>query len=205
MTDERQGDGLWSALDRLPRGAGIVFRHYGLRPGERRRLFARVRKIAARRRLVLLAAGAQTLPADGRHGAPTRRGLASASVHDLRALKAAERGGVHFVFLSPVFATRSHPGGETLGRVRFGLIARQARVPVIALGGVGARTGRSLRALGAYGWAGIDAWTPGRPLHQATPDGCCAAGSAFRHAPGMPRLHPPPRTGEDQKRKAVPI
>jgi thiamine-phosphate pyrophosphorylase len=158
MTDERQGEGLWAALDRLPRGAGIVFRHYGLRPAERRCLFERVRKIAARRRLLLLAAGAQPLPGDGRHGAPTRRGLASASVHDLRALKAAERAGVHLVFLSPVFATRSHPGGKTLGRVRFGMVARHARVPVIALGGVGARRGRSLRALGAYGWGAIDAW-----------------------------------------------
>ena len=30
------------------------------------------------------------------------------------------------------------------------------------------------------------------PLHHAAADGCCAAGSAFRHAPGMPRLHSPP-------------
>jgi thiamine-phosphate pyrophosphorylase len=63
------------------------------------------------------------------------------------------------VFLSPVFPTRSHPGARALGRVRFGLIAQQARIPVIALGGMDARKGRSLRALGAYGWAGIDAWS----------------------------------------------
>src|SRR5439155_26981070 len=30
MTDERQGDGLWAALERMPRGAGVVFRHYSL-------------------------------------------------------------------------------------------------------------------------------------------------------------------------------
>src|SRR5690348_8595128 len=46
MTDERQGDALWEALERLPRGAGIVFRHYGLSAGERRRLFEQVRKAA---------------------------------------------------------------------------------------------------------------------------------------------------------------
>ena len=36
MTDERQGDALWSALERLPRGAGVVFRHYSLPAAARR-------------------------------------------------------------------------------------------------------------------------------------------------------------------------
>ena len=39
MTDERLGDGLWAALERLPKGSGVVFRHYGLAPAERRALF----------------------------------------------------------------------------------------------------------------------------------------------------------------------
>jgi thiamine-phosphate pyrophosphorylase len=161
MTDERQGEELWAALESLPRWAGIVFRHYSLAPAERRHLFERVRRIAARRRFLLLAAGGQRLRADGRHGARGgRNGLASAAAHDLRQLKAAERGGAHLVFLSPAFPTRSHPGARALGRIRFGAIARQARIPVIALGGMDARRGRGLRPLGAYGWAGIDAWTP---------------------------------------------
>src|SRR3569623_1397251 len=56
MTDERQGEALWAALEKLPRGAGIVFRHYGLPAKERRRLFARVHAIARTKRLLLLAA-----------------------------------------------------------------------------------------------------------------------------------------------------
>ena len=55
MTDERQGDALWSALERLPRGAGIVFRHYTLARRERRLLFDRVRRVARRRGLLLVA------------------------------------------------------------------------------------------------------------------------------------------------------
>ena len=157
MTDERQGDDLWRALKRLPRGSGVVFRHYGLTKSERQRLFSTT-KITTRARHLLLLTGRQKLrEADGAHNA--RRGV-SASAHNLRELRAAERRGAAFVFLSPVFPTRSHPGARTLGRVRFGLIAQQARIPVIALGGVDARKGRSLRALGAYGWAGIDAWAP---------------------------------------------
>jgi thiamine-phosphate pyrophosphorylase len=155
MTDERQGEALWRALERLPKGAGVVFRHYGLAPGERRKLFERVRRIARRRRLLLLAGGGG-LRGDGVHG---RRGggLRSASAHNLRELKSAERSGATLVFLSPAFATRSHPGSRPLGPVRFGLAARHARIPVIGLGGLDARKARRLPH--SYGWAGIDAWS----------------------------------------------
>jgi thiamine-phosphate pyrophosphorylase len=165
MTDERQGEGLWTALERLPRGSGVVFRHYGLAPAERRALFERVRKVARRRRLLLLAGG-HGLRGDGVHGG---RGGFSASIHDLRELKSAERAGAKLVFLSPAFPTRSHPGGRALGRVRFGLIARQARIPVIALGGVDARKARRLPHI--YGWAGIDAWDRNKPPGPRHPGG----------------------------------
>jgi thiamine-phosphate pyrophosphorylase len=154
MTDERQGEALWRALDRLPKGSGLVFRHYGLAPGERRKLFDKVRKVARRRRLFLLAA--ENLRGDGVHGG-RGAGFRSASAHNLREMKTAERSGAALIFLSPAFPTRSHPGAAALGPVRFGLIARQARVPVIALGGVDARKARRLPHI--YGWAGIDAWS----------------------------------------------
>jgi thiamine-phosphate pyrophosphorylase len=155
MTDERQGEELWTALERLPRGSGIVFRHYGLARRERRELFERVRRVARRRRLFLLASG-HGLRGDGAHGG-RGRGFRSASAHDLAELKTAERSGAKIVFLSPVFPTRSHPEARTLGRVRFGLIASQARIPVIALGGMDSRRARRLPHV--YGWAGIDAWS----------------------------------------------
>jgi thiamine-phosphate pyrophosphorylase len=156
MTDERQGERLWTALERLPRGAGIVFRHYGVPPEERLLLFERVRRIARQRGQILLIGGEPLAGADGVHG---RRGggLRSFPAHNLRELKAAERKGAHLVFLSPVFPTRSHPGARTLGPNRFALIARQAKVPVIGLGGMNEKRARTLR--GAYGWAGIDAWS----------------------------------------------
>jgi thiamine-phosphate pyrophosphorylase len=155
MTDERQGEGLWTALERLTRGAGIVFRHYSLPQRERRAMFEAVRRIAWKRSLILIAAGPPLAGADGVHG---RRGagLNTASAHNLRELKAAERAGADLVFLSPVFATRSHPEAKPLGPHRFALIAHQAKVPVIALGGMDAERARTLG--GAYGWAGIDAW-----------------------------------------------
>jgi len=155
LTDERQSETLWRALARLPRGSGVVFRHYGLERGERRRLFERIRKIAVRRQLLLLVGGGGPR-GDGVHGR-RGRGLRSASAHNLRELKSAERSGAGLVFLSPAFETRSHPEARPLGPLRFGLIARQARVPVIALGGVNALNARRLPHI--YGWAGIDAWS----------------------------------------------
>lgn len=163
MTDERQGESLWGALDRLPRGAGIVFRHYGLQPAERRRLFLRVRRVARRRKLVLLLAGSPELArawgADGTHGPGRGFGLHSASAHNLAQIRRAERDGADLLLVSPLYATRSHPGAKPLGRARFGLLARSARVPVIALGGMDAAKARGSAAIGAYGWAAIDAWS----------------------------------------------
>jgi len=166
MTDERQGDALWPALERLPRGAGLVFRHYSLPPAARRALFRKVRAIARRRGLRLLLAGPPHLAAawgaDGSHGRREARrsiGLASAPAHDLREIRAAERAGARLLFVSPAFETRSHRHAAPLGPLRFAQLARQTALPVIALGGMSATRARRLGASGLYGWAAIDAWT----------------------------------------------
>ena len=56
MTDERIED-VAAALRRLPRGAGVVFRHYATLPAERRRLWRRLLRIARARGLMLVRAG----------------------------------------------------------------------------------------------------------------------------------------------------
>lgn len=156
MTDERQGERLWTALERLPRGAGVVFRHYSLPVPERRALFLRIRRVCRRRRLTLVAAGS-AMP--GAHGSHRRRGggVVTWSAHNLREIRGAERAGAHAIFLSPVHPTRSHPASLPLGKHRFALLARSTKLPVIALGGMDA--GRFARLRGAYGWAAIDAWS----------------------------------------------
>ena len=159
MTDERLP--LLAALHRLPAGGGIVFRHYSLAEAERRALFDEVQGIARQRRQVLLLAGpaaqAEAWGADGSHGRGPGYGLHSAPVHDLAEIRAAERDGTDLLFLSPVFATRSHPGAQPLGPSGFNRLARRTDLPVIALGGMNALRARRLRE--AYGWAGITAWS----------------------------------------------
>lgn len=163
MTDERVGEGLWPALERLPRGSGVIFRHY--RTPERRALFERVRRIARRRGLLLLLAGspreAIAWHADGAHGRSphvrsSRPLVRTAPAHDAYELA---RARADAVLLSPVFLTHSHPGARVLGPLRFAVLARRARLPVIALGGMDARRFRRLERSGAYGWAAIDAFS----------------------------------------------
>jgi len=159
MTDPRSGDRLWDALERLPRGSGVIFRHYLLPLPERRALFARIAKVARRRGLVLLRAGADRMPGEmGTHG---RRGhgLTTWPVHSRRDVGTAIRAGADALLVSPVFPTRSHPGAPALGPARFGLFVRGLDVPVIALGGMHARNARRLQSMGIHGWAAIDAWT----------------------------------------------
>lgn len=162
LTDERQGDALWPALDRLPRGAGVIVRHYALDRGDRDALVTRIRRIARRRGLILVVAAdarqATRWRADGIYQASRcgRPLLLLATAHDRAELVAAARARADAVLLSPVFPTRSHPGARGLGPARFGLLARTARVPVIALGGMTSAKAKRLQPLGAYGWAAID-------------------------------------------------
>ncbi len=174
MTDARLGgeadsDPLWRAIARLPEGAGIVFRHQHLAPEDRLALYRRVAEVAELRGLILVAAGFEG--ANGRHysaaavrravrtsGRRFRTGLTTASAHSRREMCAAVCSGADLIFLSPVFATRSHPGTTPLGPLRFGLLARSCPVPVIALGGMTPARCKRLRPLGAAGFAAIDWW-----------------------------------------------
>ena len=165
MTDPRMGDALLPAIERLPRGSGIVFRHLQLRAVARKALFDEVAKIARRRRHMLLVAGKDRLGrADGAHNGPRRLGPASASAHSRREAITAIRAGVDLLFVSPVYPTRSHPGARALAPVKLGLMIRGLPVPVIALGGMTLRRARGLTRLGIHGWAAIDAWLPDQNL-----------------------------------------
>ena len=163
ISDERNDAVLDSALRRLPRGSGFIYRHYHLGDPERWERFRALRRVAKEcDHTVILADSALTATewgADGIYGAPrtlwpTRSGLRHlATAHNLREIGLANRLGADAVLLSPVFATRSHPGGEVLGPARFRLLAQHSLAPVIALGGMDAE---KARVLGCDRWAAID-------------------------------------------------
>lgn len=157
LSDARNDAVLERAITRLPQGAGFVFRHYHLPPGERTRRFVRLARLCRARGIVVLASRpARGWRIAGTYGAPADlgpRGIRLATAHSLREIGQAMRGRADAVLLSPVFATRTHPGAATLGPVRFGLLARAAPLPVLALGGM---TRARARALRVAGWAAID-------------------------------------------------
>jgi thiamine-phosphate pyrophosphorylase len=163
LSDARNDAALEVALNRLPRGSGFIYRHYHLPPEERVARFRALARIArARSHVLVLADSALTARewgADGIYGAPLalypRRDdlLRLATAHSMAEIAQARRGGAHAVLLSPAFATQSHPGAPSLGPVRWRLLAAQAGLPVIALGGMNPR---AARRLGWPHWAAID-------------------------------------------------
>jgi thiamine-phosphate pyrophosphorylase len=162
FTDERMGGDLWPALVALPRGSGVIFRHY--HAPYRQALLETAARICRRRGLLLIVAGTALRWAGPRHrhrGMRPHPAILTASAHSHADLWTARRSGAQLAFLSPVFATRSHDGAQPLGPVRFGQIARQSPVPVAALGGMTAQRYTRLREFGAAGWGAIDGL--GRP------------------------------------------
>jgi thiamine-phosphate pyrophosphorylase len=136
-----------NAARALPRGAMVVVR---AREAARRLELAGA-MVGLREKLVVLIADdpelAARIGADGTHlpqrrageaaqiRARHRRWLITASAHGAVAGSA----DVDAVFLSPVFATASHPERRALGAVRANAMAARSTVPVYALGGVDAR------------------------------------------------------------------
>lgn len=163
ISDERNDAALDAALRRLPRGSGFIYRHYHLDGWQRYTRFGALRRVArAHDHSVILADSALTARewgADGIYGparslTPRRADLLQlATAHDLKEIGWANRYGCDALLLSPVFGTRSHPGGASLGVARFRLLAAHSRAPVIALGGM---TPDRARRLGWPRWAAID-------------------------------------------------
>ena len=154
VSDERNDAMLETALRKLPRGSGFIFRHYHLDgPDRRARFVVLARKARARGHLVALAGSpalARRWDADFAYG-PCGDLV---PVHSLREIGRASQAAA--LVLSPAFATRSHPGAKPLGPLRFRLLAFRASKPVIALGGMNPRASRRL---GWACWAAIDGLT----------------------------------------------
>jgi thiamine-phosphate pyrophosphorylase len=163
MTDERLGDRLWEAVDRLPSGAGIIFRHYRLADRDRLALGLKLARSASERNLTLGVAGCGQLAA--RLGAallhnPDQPGAlpCSMAVHNEVEARAANEAGAALAFIAPVHATRSHPERPPLGPDRAVELAALVGCPAIALGGMNESRFLALREHGFHGFAGIDCW-----------------------------------------------
>ncbi len=110
---------------------------------------------------VALAAGAALhLPTHGFPVADVRRAypdlLIGASCHNLEELGRAEEGGADFVVFGPIFETPSKkPYGPPLGVEKLAEVARAAKIPVLALGGITLVNAAACLQAGAAGLAAI--------------------------------------------------
>lgn len=161
LSDARNDHVLEDAIGRLPPGSGFVFRHYHLTAEERAARFSAILPLLRRAgHWAILSGDPATSEAWGADGVYGR--LEAAAPRDLRWIATAHNAdeiadaharGASAIMLSPVFPTRSHPGGETLGAERFRALAGLSTIPVIALGGMNAERARTL---GWPRWAAID-------------------------------------------------
>jgi thiamine-phosphate pyrophosphorylase len=118
---------------------------------------------------MLIGSGEPRLPGVGAHlperlaakGRRFRRSgrLVTAAAHSEAAIRRARLSGCDAVLVSAVFDSRSPSAGRPLGPLRFAALARRAKLPVYALGGVNARTARRLLGSGAAGVAAVEAFT----------------------------------------------
>ena len=170
LTDPARTPDPAAIAEHLPAGAVVIYRTFG-DPGALACAQA-LRRITCRRGLLLLIGAdcrlARKVGADGVHlpqrlahqAGRLRRArpdwLITGAAHSLPALLKAERWGVEAVLISAVFSSRSSSAGRALNVSRFQALAQKARGPVIALGGVNARTATRLRATCAAGLAGVD-------------------------------------------------
>ena len=162
-----------AVAERLPAGAGIVFRAFGAEDAvEQGR---RLRAIATARGLLLLVGAhpglAEGIGADGLH-MPERlvadiprlraehgRWLITVAAHDQTAVEAAERAQADAVVVSPVFPSNSPSAGDPLGVEGLHALVAATALPVYALGGIRARTVTQLIGGGIVGIAAVEALT----------------------------------------------
>ncbi|MBI1237931.1 MAG: thiamine phosphate synthase [Alphaproteobacteria bacterium] len=172
MTDAVRLPDPSALIPHLPRGAAIILRNGEWPRAERRALGLKLKRLCARHGIALLVANdpalAAALRADGVHWsafvltrhahtdfARRRFRLITAAAHDAAESRRAEAAGADALFLSPVFATASHPGAKPLGMVGFARLARSARRPVVALGGITLETVKRLAPFSPAGFATV--------------------------------------------------
>jgi thiamine-phosphate pyrophosphorylase len=171
MTDDARSVDWRAAVAALPTGSAVIVRHRDDK--ERERLARLVRPVCRARRVALLIADdaplAQRVGAEGVHVPERRmarlpgirarnaRWLVTCSAHGAAAVGRAAGLGADAVFVSPVFATASHPDQRALGVTRFAALAREGGA-VYALGGVDTKTIRRLAAHRIVGIGLIGGW-----------------------------------------------
>ena len=171
MTDDTREVDWLAAVAALPPASAVIVRHRDA--AARERLARALRPLCLARRIALLIADdpalAQRVGAGGVHlperhiarapgvKALNRRWLVTCAAHSAAAVRRSLAVRADAVFVSPVFATASHPERRALGVTRFAALARESTA-AYALGGVDMKTIRRLQAHRIVGIGLIGGW-----------------------------------------------
>ena len=168
FTDPKRTPDPLAVARALPRGAGLVYRHFGA-AGRGPVARALARTCRSRGLTLLIAADPELAARVGAAGVhwperllPARReaghgALVTAAAHGAGALAKAAAYGADAAVLSPVFPTESASANAPLGLFRASQLARAAALPVLALGGISTRNARLLAGRGFAGLVSVGA------------------------------------------------
>ena len=81
--------------------------------------------------------------------------LIGRSVHSVQGAVDAERDGADYVIFGPIWASESHLDSDPSGLAALAEVAREVRIPVLAIGGVTEERIAECHAAGAAGFAAI--------------------------------------------------
>lgn len=162
MSDPRFGDRLYQSVQKLPRGSGVIMRHYD--DPNRQEIYKNLARICRRRGLKLILAGdaerCLKYNAEGYYyGRPQKirkryNSITLFGVHDEHEIRKAQILGADAYMVSPIYSTNSHKGQRPLGLLRFRKLSRLCDKPVIALGGMNQARFHSIKHV--HGFAAID-------------------------------------------------
>jgi len=168
MTDVKRLPDPSDIIPRLPANSAVIIRHFSRK--KKMALINKNRLLCRKHKVKLLVSDdphlALSHQLDGVHFSESfaRRNrflrlkpnqIATGACHSLRALQTAEAANLDAVLLSPVFATNSHPGAQTLGLMQLQRMTRTTHLATYALGGINQKNAKRLRSSGIIGFAGI--------------------------------------------------
>lgn len=169
MSDPKRIPDVLAVTRRLPKGATLIYRHFGA--VDKLKIAQTLRQIAFARNLQFLVGQdvdlARHVGADGVHlperdleqGVELRTcypdWLVTGAAHSREAVVACAKYGLDAAILSPVFASDSTSAGKPIGAGMLADIIKVTNIPIIALGGISRATAPGLYGSGAAGIAGV--------------------------------------------------
>ncbi len=169
FTDRKRCDNLGEIIKNLPKNSAVIFREYDLSEEKRQELALEIFEICKKfghKFLVGKSLGlAKLVNADGVHFSDLdsckisgdKKFIVSMACHSLKSVARAQNSAVDIIFLSPIFATKSHENAKILGLNILLKACKISSKPVFALGGVNENNIAKIVKCGAFGFGAIEA------------------------------------------------